>query len=482
MTLTTRRSGQPLVALLAVLALLAAACGDDGDGGGGGGGDDGGGDAAACPVDALDDAEGPVEITFWHAMGGAELERTMIQVTDAYNQSQDLVRVNLVNQQGYEDNFTAFRDAAAGDRPNVLQLPEYRLQAMSDSGLVISAADCVEASGFDLSALLPRALEYYTLEDTFETMPFNVSGPVLYYNRTMFEAAGLDPDDPPATLQEIREASQAIVDSGAATYGIALETGFDSFGGWVTEQFFAGQGELYADNDNGRSGRATEVLFNSEFGVETYTFLRDLVADGLAVNVGENPDGLDALFKMADLQEPAAMAIYTSAGVSSVLGFLEGGLVPGLGPDELGVGRLPSGGGVTVGGASLYMVADQPDVEIAATWDFIEYLVSAETQSVWAAGTGYVPINTGALEVAPLSDTYATDPRFRVAYDQLIDGETNAATAGPVLGPLREIRTVIAEALQDVLSAGADPQEALDAAKAEADLLVEDYANRTGTG
>ena len=52
---------------------------------------------------------------------------------------------------------------------------------------------------------------------------------------------------------------------------------------------FAGAGELYANNDNGRSERATEVLFDNEFGVETYTFFRDLVADGLAVNVGENP-------------------------------------------------------------------------------------------------------------------------------------------------------------------------------------------------
>jgi sn-glycerol 3-phosphate transport system substrate-binding protein len=475
MTVTSRRISYVLLA-----ALLAASCGDDGGGGSGDG--DGDVDASACPVDALESAEGPVEITFWHAMGGAEIEATLVAVTDAYNASQDLVVVDLVNQQGYLENFTAFRDSAPEDRPDLLQLPEYRLQAMADSGLVIPAAACVEAAGFDVSALLPRAVEYYTLEDTLQTMPFNVSGPVLYYNRTMFEAAGLDPDDPPANLEEIREASQAIVDSGAATYGIALETGFDSFGGWVTEQFFAAQGELFADNDNGRSARATEALFNSEFGVETYTFLQDLVTDGLAVNVGENPDGLDALLKMADANEPAAMAIYTSAGVSSVLGFLSSGQVPGLGPDELGIGRLPSGGGVTVGGASLWMVADQPDEQLAATWDFIEYLVSAEAQSQWAAGTGYVPVNTGALEVAPLSETYTTDPRFRVAYDQLLEGETTPATAGPVLGPLAEIRVIVASALQDILSAGADPAEALDAAKAEADILIEDYANRTGTG
>ena len=87
MTVTSRR-----VSLLLLAALLAASCGDDGgDGGGGGGGDT---DASACPVDALESAEGPVEITFWHAMGGAEIEATMIEVVDAYNASQDRVNTH----------------------------------------------------------------------------------------------------------------------------------------------------------------------------------------------------------------------------------------------------------------------------------------------------------------------------------------------------------------------------------------------------
>lgn len=469
--------------LLAVGGLLLAAC--DSGGGDDSSDDDGasvGDDLPACPVDALDGADGPVEVTFWHAMGVAELERTMTAVTDEYNASQDRVHVTLVNQLGYEENFENYRTATPEDRPSLVQLPEYYLQAMTDSATAIPAASCVAASGLDLDPLVDRAVEYYTLDGVLQTMPFNVSGPVLYYNRAMFEQAGLDPDDPPTTLEEIRAASQAIVDSGAATYGIALETGFDSGGGWVTEQYFAGAGELYADSDNGRSGRATEVLFDTELGVETYTFLRDLVEDGLAVNVGENAQGLDGLLKMGDAVEPAAMTIYTSAALSSVIGVLAGGTFPGFTPENLGVSRLPSGGGVTVGGGSLWVVADQPVEEIAATWDFITYLVSADTQSRWATGTGYVPINEDAIELTPLAETYANDPRFRAAYDQLLVGGTDAATAGPVLGPLRQVRGVTATALQDVLNNGADPQTALAQAAVEADALLADYAERTGTG
>jgi sn-glycerol 3-phosphate transport system substrate-binding protein len=479
-----------IAATLAASALVLAACGggsDDGGGGNAGGGDGEGaaGDLPPCPVDALDAAAGPVTIDYWHAMEQAELETSMIAATDAYNASQDRVVVNLVNQGGYEENFETFRNASSADRPAVVQLPEYYVQAVADSGTTIPAQSCVEASDFDLEPLVDRAVEFYTVEDVLQTMPFNVSTPVLYYNEAMFEAAGLDPDDPPTTFEEVREYSQAIVDSGAATYGIALETQFDAGGGWAIEQSFALAGELYADADNGRDGRATEVLFDGEYGVELFTTLRDLVDDGLAVNVGENPDGTAGLLKMADATEPAAMTIYTSAALSSVVNLLAGGFVPGLGPDQLGIGPFPAAtgeGGVTVGGASLWVVGDKSDEETAAAWDFITFLTSAQLQSDWAVGTGYVPVNEESLDLPPLSDTYTTDPRFQVAYDQLVNGEVNAATAGPILGPMRQVRGTTADALQAVLSEGADPATALAEAAEEADALIEDYAQRTDTG
>ena len=64
----------------------------------------------------------------------------------------------------------------------------------------------------------------------------------------------------------------------------------NSGGGWFLEQWFARAGELYADNDNGRSAPATEVLFDSPTGVELMTFVQDMINDGLAVSVGDNAE------------------------------------------------------------------------------------------------------------------------------------------------------------------------------------------------
>ena len=84
---------------------------------------------------------------------------------------------------------------------------------------------------------------------------------------------------------------QQIVDSGAATYGLAIESGSGSGGGWYIEQWFANQGELYADNGNGRLAPATRVLYDGPAGVELLTYVQSLIADGLAVYVGDNAGG-----------------------------------------------------------------------------------------------------------------------------------------------------------------------------------------------
>ena len=70
--------------------------------------------------------------------------------------------------------------------------------------------------------------------------------------------------------------------------------------GWFLEQWLARAGLPYADNDNGRTARATQVLFNTPESAEMLTFAQDLVEDELAVYVGEDPRGLDGLLRIAD--------------------------------------------------------------------------------------------------------------------------------------------------------------------------------------
>jgi len=432
-----------------------------------------------CPTDALATATGTTNITFWHGMSGP-LGEEITKLTDAYNASQDKVKVSLV-QGSYEETADNYYLASQGDRPDVVQLPEYQVQAMVDTKSTIPVGKCLEASGYDTSTFLPTALSAYATQGVQWSMPFNLSNPVLFYNKKMFAAAGLDPNKPPQSLDEMRQYSQQLVDSGAAKYGLALESGFDSGGGWYVEQWFCKAQEFYVDGDNGRTSRATKVLYNNETGVSLLTFLQTMINDKLAVNVGDNSQsGYDNLLKLADDKEPAAMTISTSASLGPVLTILGGGQFPQIGPDDVGIGPMPGPDGkpgALIGGASLWPVDSGDDVRIAATWDFITYLVAAEQQSSWAAATGYIPVRTDALDVEPYKTTLATDPRFSVAYEQLKASPAAPTSSGPVVGPLREIRSVLATAVAAILD-GADVKTTLDAAADQANGLIADYNAR----
>ena len=401
-------------------------------------------------------------------------------LTEEYNASQDRVVVELQNQNGYEELIDKYFQSSVEDRPHLTQLPEYMLQQMADTNTVVSATACIQAEGFDISPFLPRAMFAYQTGGVQWGMPFNISTPVLYYRRDMFEEAGLDPDVSPITLDQVRESSEQLVDSGAATYGIALDSGANSGGAWFVEHWLARAGLPYADNDNGRTARATQVLFNTPETAELLTFAQDLVADDLAVYVGEDPRGIDGLLRLADPQAPAAMTIATSGALGTILNFVEGGAIEGVTADDIGVGPMPGPSdtpSAIVGGAALYIVRDKGDAEAAAAWDYIKFLVSAEAQSQWASESGFSPVRDDATEIEPLATTYADDPRFRVAYDQVNFTADDFTAVGPVLGPMRQVRQATAQMMAAIYE-GEDVQQSLTAAADQANLLIIDYDNR----
>jgi sn-glycerol 3-phosphate transport system substrate-binding protein len=431
-----------------------------------------------CPTDALAAAAAPVEITYWHGMN-ATSEEALTELTDLYNSSQGKVVVRLENQGGYREALDKYYQSGESARPDMIMFPEYGFQQAVDSGTFIPVGKCLEASAFDTSAVLPATLRAYAQAGIQWAMPFNVSNPLLYYNKRVFEAAGLDPERPPATFDELRAFSQQIVDSGAAASGLAYDTNIDGGGGWYIEQWFANAGEMYVNNLNGREAPATEVLFDGPAGIELYTILQQLAQAGLLYHVGDNASGTDTFLKMADREAPAAMTIGSSASLGTVVSVLGSGLIPDVGPDDIGVGPLPSRSGVPsalVGGAANYVVAGHSDEVTAAVWDFVTFLVTPEAQSFWAEATGYVPIAAGAAELAPLATVYNSDPRFRVAYDQLVNSPADAAHAGAVIGPHRQVRAETSGALAAIFG-GADVTATLTAAAARADALLQQYAS-----
>ena len=146
--------------------------------------------AAPCSVSAAE----KTTLTFWHAMGGTNGE-VLQQIVDDFNASQDEIEIKAEYQGTYDDTITKLKAAMQSESglPDVCQMYDVGTKFMYDSGAVIPVEDKFESTGYDKSSVMGVISSYYTVDGKQYSMPFNVSTPMLYYNKDVFEAAGLDP-------------------------------------------------------------------------------------------------------------------------------------------------------------------------------------------------------------------------------------------------------------------------------------------------
>jgi sn-glycerol 3-phosphate transport system substrate-binding protein len=164
------------------------------------------------------------EITWWHSMGGALGER-LEQIVADFNASQSDYKVTPSYRGEYEESMVstiaAFR---AGEQPVIVQIYEVGTGTMmAAEGAVYPVYQLMADTGqsFDPERYLPAVVGYYTdTEGNMLSMPFNSSTPIFYYNKNVFEKAGLDPNTPPKTWGEVEEFSKKILESKAAPCGI----------------------------------------------------------------------------------------------------------------------------------------------------------------------------------------------------------------------------------------------------------------------
>lgn len=442
-----------LFVLASVVALFAVACGGDSD-----------------SPPAQETRDGPLRLTMWHSMpdpAGGSLQ----DIVDNFNASQDAYEVELIFQGGYTDSFNKLiNSSGTGNVPNIVQLSDASTQIMVDSGRITPIQTFIDEEGYDLSDFEPKALEFYTIGGVLYSMPFNMSGPILYYDRAAFEAAGLDPDKPPTTLEEVRQYSEQLVQQapeGETRSGISLETS-----AWYFEQMLAIAGAPYANGENGRSERVTEVVFDNETGVQIIEWWDDMVDDELAYSAG---DAIDSMLKLATGE--TAMTIASTAALRPAIFAI---IISGRDPAQYDTAPMPGpagNGGIALGGASLWILNEQDEEEQQGAWEFLKYAASPEQQAQWHSDTGYFPNRVSAYDEPPAVQAREEFPQFMTAINQLRASPDTPATAGILLGPLNSVRARVVEAFEQVL-AGGDPAAELEAAVDDANEIIEEY-NRT---
>lgn len=391
------------------------------------------------------------EVTFWHSMGGKGGE-AIDTLVEAFNTSQDEIKVVAEYQGAYDDAINKLKSSVLGNSgPDVMQLYEIGTKWMIDSGYATPMQELIDEDNYDISNLEENILDYYTIDGSLYSMPFNTSTPILYYNKTAFEEVGLDPEVAPSNFDEILEYSEQLAKKNGTTterYGYSMQ-----IYGWFFEQFLIKQQLAYANEGNGREGSATAVAFDSNEGaLNIIDGWKKLIDSGFVANFGRNGDSVTDAFASGKV----GMMIASTASLTDIKSKVNDTF-------EIGTAYFPAvssadQGGVSIGGASLWMMDKGDDEKSKSAFEFIKFMVSAESQAKWAEATGYFSVTKDAYEIPSMVEHLNNNPEFQTAINQL--RETNNQS-GALLGVFPEARASIEENIEKVLSNDITSQEAV---------------------
>ncbi|MGI3165412.1 sn-glycerol-3-phosphate ABC transporter substrate-binding protein UgpB [Pseudooceanicola sp. 200-1SW] len=420
-------------------------------------------------------ASAQTEISWWHAMGGA-LGEKVDEIVANYNASQDEYHLTATYRGSYTETMTAAIAAfRAGEQPNLVQVFEVGTGTMmAAEGAVYPVYQLMEEHGqnFDPSAYLAAVAGYYTNTDgQMLSMPFNSSTPILYYNKDIFTAAGLDADVAPKTWADVEAFSRKIVESGAA------ECGFTS--GWISwaqlENLSAWHNQPIGTNENGFGSIDSQMTVNGPVQIRHWENLAKWEDEGL-FKYGGPAGGADSA--PAFYSGECAIYMNSSASRAGILANTDFDLGLGMLPYYADVEGAPQNS--IIGGATLWTLAGGSDAQYDGVASFLNFLSSAEVQADWHQFTGYLPITNAAYELSQQQGYYDENPGADIAIKQVTLNAPTANSKGLRFGNYVQIRGVIDEEFENLLAGNKTAEEALNDLVERGNALIQDFVEANG--
>jgi len=402
------------------------------------------------PVPPTPTPKPPVTLTLWHAYSSSTGKAFEALVADF-----NATHPNITIQPSYGGDLWTMRDklltAIAGNAaPDVCQIDQFWCAELADAKAIVKMADLIAKDPkFDKADLYDKALETGTYKGELWTMPFSFSNIVLYYNKALFKAAGLNPDKPPQTWDELVEYGKKLTvdtnnDGTPDQWGLSLvlkaDTGCVYY--WLASLWQAG-GKLFSDD-------YTKSRFNEAPGVEAMQYWIDLVHKHKIMPLAPPDKGFETGL--------IAMTWASTSSLTRYIGSLK---------ENLGVAFLPKGkeSATGVGGANLAIMTTAKDKE--AAYEFVQWMTSAETNLKWSTTTGYNPLRKSVVASSAYKGYLAKEPRAQVIIDQMpyavVRPNIVAYSAGS-----REIGLAVEEAVFGKL----DAKTVLDAAAVKVDAML----------
>lgn len=396
-----------------------------------------------------------VTITYWHIFPeGDAFKPVHDKLIKDFNESQDEVYVEDLGISFFD--YLSKMDTAipAGTGPDVgfngLADSNFRAGA----GVLVNLNQYIEADKYDMSQFYEASINNVTFEGGIYGLPFVWGSRLLVYNKDMFRAAGLDPEKPPTTLEQLEEYADKLTQLG--DNGEIKVMGFHpSLGNASFSDYIYGRDSVYFDENN-------NPVINSAKNIET----------------------LDWYVRMTNKYgAKQAQSLKASSGTTGIDPFLAGYVAMEVNVDDFykklsetdidyGICSIPvpAEGGVrsSVGGGFDLEVFDHGDAAKAeAAWKFISYMTSVEAQQYWAVQNKWPVANQVAMET---SEEIKADPNW-----QIIVAELPYAVPDRYIPTAKSWWQAVAPEIESAQMGLKTPQQAMDDAQAAVELQIQDY-------
>jgi sn-glycerol 3-phosphate transport system substrate-binding protein len=410
-------------------------------------------------------AQTKTEIAFWHGLDGQAGEAVGALVQQ-FNQSQREVEVKALYKGTYPQVLAA---AVAAYRqktpPHLVQVYEVGTQSMILSDAIVPVYRLMQQQkmAVNWADFLETISGYYAKDGRLYSMPFNVSTPILYYNKDVFKKAGLG-DTPPGTWPAVEAASTKILAAGAARCGFTTPSP-----SWtILENTFPWHDQPFATNQNGYTGLDTKLLINSAFGLMHVGAFARWQQEHIFAYGGQEGQPNSKSF----LDGECAMVLQSSGSV--------GGFQKSL-PFAWGTGPLPHWGppypkaNTILGGATLWVLRGRESADYQGVAQFLKFITEPRQQMWWAATTGYVPITRTAVKSLEEDAFYMKNPEQWTAVGQLLTAKPTPNSQGLRLGNYVQIREAIELELENIFTGKKSVKEGLDAAVARGNAILRQF-------
>ncbi|MGH8798003.1 MAG: ABC transporter substrate-binding protein [Caldimonas sp.] len=402
------------------------------------------------------DAPVQLQLLFPIAVGGP-LTQIMDKLVTRYHETHKNVEVKAIYSGTYDETMTKARaQFKAGQPPDVLIASATELFNLRDLDMIVSYDDVLK--GTDTS-WLKRYYEAFMVNSQQDGktwgLPFQRSTIIQYYNKDAFRKAGLDPNHPPATWEELKDMAVKLGKSGAAKFGLQIPS--DNFTDWLFAALAWQNGVALVNADG------NQAHFNDPKVVEALAFWVELGKAGAVP-----PGSVSWATTPKDFIEGKTAMMWTTTGNLTN--------VRKQAKFDFGVSALPSHvqPGSPTGGANLYVFkTGEHDKERAAA-EFAKWMSDPEQAAEWSIATGYVGSSQAAYDTPAMKAYTASFPAALVARDQLAH-----YTRSPGMHGNFRANSALADAIQAALAGTKTPKEALDGAQKTADGVLARFKNKS---